>query len=161
MRLLNSVPIVLAGLLTACIAEPYDGEVIANNPTTIIPRISGYGPQLGQPIEILAKTAAGGFDVVHDSAVTTGYGWTWSGATWYGWQVDNFNLPAAYWTAKPNGCGYTATLRAKVDGDTGYSMGQAFIDCWDPFQTSDEFVDECISEDSPDVKIETCGALCC
>lgn len=161
MRRITLLPLVLAALLTACIAEPFDGELIANNPTTIIPRISGYGTALGQPVEIRAQTASGGFDVVHDSAVTTGYGWSWAGGTWYGWQVDNFNLPAAYWTAKPGGCGTTATLRAKVGDNIGYSMSQAFIDCWDPFQTSSEFIDECISDNSPDVTLETCGALCC
>ena len=161
MRRFTPVLLALAPLFTACMAEPYDGEVVANNPTTIIPRISGYGTALGQPVQIRAKTASGGYDLVHDSAVTTGFGWTWAGATWYGWQIDNFNLPAAYWTAKPGGCGYTATIRAKVGNYSGYSMNQEFASCWDPLQTSDEFIDECVSDNSPDVRIETCGALCC
>ncbi|MBL4688513.1 MAG: hypothetical protein JKY37_28245 [Nannocystaceae bacterium] len=161
MRHINSVLFVLAGLLTACIAEPFDGEVISQNPTTVIPRLSGYGTSLGQPIEISAKNASGGFDVVHDTAVTTGVGWTWAGTVWYGWQIDNFNLPAAYWTAKPFGCGETATIRAKVGDRNGHSLKQAFIDCWDPYQAVDEFINDCVSDNSPDVTIETCGALCC
>lgn len=161
MRLINSVPVALAGLLTACIASPYDGEVVAQNPTTIIPRLAGYGTALGQSIEIRAKNASGTFDLVDDSAVTGGYGWTWAGATWYAWQIDDFNLPSAYWTDKPGGCGRTATLRTKVGDYNGYSMSQDFVNCWDPFQTSDEFIDECVSDNSPDVTIETCGALCC
>ncbi len=43
----------------------------------------------------------------------------------------------------------------------GYSMNQEFANCWDPYQTSEEFIDACVSDNSPDVTIGTCGALCC
>jgi hypothetical protein len=150
----------VASLLTACIAEPYDGEIVAQNPTTIIPRMQGYGTAAGQDVTIFARNASGTF--VEVTSTTTGStGWSWAGSTWYGWVIDDFNLPLAYWTDKPGGCGRRATLRTQIGNYNGYSVDQPFASCWSPTQTANEFIDACVSDESPNVTIETCGALCC
>ena len=149
-----------AALLSACMAEPYDGEVIASHPTTIIPRISGYGNSTGLAVEVQAKNASGGFDVI-TTTTTGGTRWTWAGDSWYAWDVHDLDLPAAYWTDKPGGCGQKATLRSKVGNNFGYTFDEPFVTCWDPFLTATEFWDACGSDNTPEVTIETCGALCC
>ena len=157
---LISLSIAACGLLAGCIAKPYDGETIASHPTTIIPRMEGWGTSPGQPVKILAKNASGAFVEV-TSTTTQATGWNWDGTTWYSWHIDNYNLPAAYWTDKPGGCGKKATIRAKIGNYNGYSLDQPHVDCWNISQTTNEFIEACVSDDSPDVKIDTCGALCC
>ncbi len=158
--LLSSVLLGLTGLTAACIAVPYDGENIAPNPTTIIPELSGWGTAPSQSVKILAKNAAGGFDEV-TSTTTSTFGGTWDGALWYAWKIEDYNLPAAYWTDKPGGCGQTATLRTRIGDYNGYSVDQPFYSCWSINQTTSEFLAACQSDNSPDVTIDTCGALCC
>ncbi len=156
----TTLTLVLGGLLSACIAKPYDGETIASNPTTIIPRIQGWGTASGQTVTLFAKNASGGFDELDDTT-TGGPGYSWAGSTWYSWSFENYNLPAAYWTDKPGGCGKKATIRAKIGNYNAYSLDQPHASCWSLSQSTNDFIEACVSDNSPDVTIDTCGALCC
>lgn len=156
-----ALPLIVSLLLAAgCVASPYDGEIVAQNPTTIIPRISGYGNDNPQTVYIYARDASGDFDEV-TTAMTTSTAYTWAGTTWYPWQLDNYNLPLEYWTNKPGGCGRRATLRVKIAGYNAQSFDQPFASCWEPEYSIAELQAECGSANSPDIRIETCGALCC
>lgn len=151
---------IVAALACACIASPYDGETVASNPTTIIPEISGWGTEGGQTVDIYAKNSSGTFVFV-TSTNTSSTGWSWSGSNWYTWGLTNYNLPLAYWTDKPGGCGRTATLKAVIGGYNAITVDQPFNDCWDYNMTVSEFLTACESDNSPEVTIDTCGALCC
>ena len=144
----------------ACISNPYDGENIASFPTTTIPEISGWGTAAGQTVDIYAMNASGTFEWV-TSTTTSDIGWAWDGTTWYQWEITGYSLPAAYWSDKPFGCGKKATIRAQIGGYFGVSVDQPFLECWDFGQTTTEFLETCQSDNSPDVTIDTCGALCC
>lgn len=159
-RLQPIVPVVLALGLGACVAQPYDGELVASYPTTTIPHLNGWILDANTQVQIQAKNAMGTFVQV-TTATSAATGWNWDGSTWYYWNADGFNLPLAYWTDKPGGCGRRATLRVKVGDYYAYSLDQPWSACWDYDQDVGEFLDTCMSSNSPNVTIETCGALCC
>ncbi len=145
---------------SACVTSPYDGENIASSPTTIIPKISGYGTADEQTVDIYAKDASGNFQWVTDTE-TGGIGWTWDGSQWWAWSITNYNLASQYWHDKPGGCGKTATLKATIGGYNAVSVDQEYADCFDLSQNTSEFLAACQSANSPEITIDTCGALCC
>ncbi|MBC8066852.1 MAG: hypothetical protein IAG13_00845, partial [Deltaproteobacteria bacterium] len=146
--------------LAACVAEPIDGEVIANFPTTTVPTINGWALDPNLPVAVQARNSSGTFVEI---ATTTSApsGWSWDGSTWYGWSISNLVVPAAYWTPKPFGCGTRATLRVEIGDFYAQSLDQPWAECWDPEGTLSDFLDNCTSDNSPLLTIETCGALCC
>jgi hypothetical protein len=146
--------------LAACISQPYDGEVVANHPTTIIPHVSGWILDPSTQVQIQARNSGGTFVQVA-TATSAASGWVWDGDTWFSWNIDNLNLPSTYWTDKPFGCGQRATLRVAVGANFAVSLDQPWSECWDYDQDLSDFLDACMSDDSPTVTIETCGALCC
>lgn len=153
-------PLLALVALVACIAEPYDGEVIANNPTTTVPVINGWHDVANAEIQILARNSGGTY--VHIATATSASsGWVWDDVTWYYWEIENVNVPSTYWFAKPGGCGTFTTLRADVGPAYAVSLHTPWASCWDYDQTVNEFVDLCVSDTSPDLRVETCGALCC
>ncbi|MBC8070038.1 MAG: hypothetical protein IAG13_16995, partial [Deltaproteobacteria bacterium] len=50
-------PLLAASMLTlaACVAEPIDGEVIANFPTTTVPTINGWALDPNLPVAVQAR----------------------------------------------------------------------------------------------------------
>jgi hypothetical protein len=160
MPMQNSLPIIVLLAFTACTARPYDGELIASHPTTVIPQVWGFTTVASGSVQVQARNTSGTFVTV-TTVTAASSGWSWNDTTWYQWSISNLNLPAAYWTDKPGGCGRRATLRAKFGDYYGISLKEPWGECFDFSMTTADFVDTCSSEDSPDIVIETCGALCC
>lgn len=147
-------------LSLACVASPYDGEVIANGPVTVVPNINGWALDPNQQVKIQARNSGGSF-VQIGTTTSASSGLTWDGVTWYAWDLDNLSVPAAYWTPKPFGCGTQATLRVQLGTNYAYSLDQPWSECWDYESNTSEFIENCVSDNSPTLTIETCGALCC
>lgn len=146
---------------TACIATPYDGEIVANRPTTIVPRISGYGNAANQEVELFAKDPATGTFVSFTATTTGTRRFRFDDVDWFSWQLDEVNIPTRFWTDRPGGCGKQVTIKAEIGTWTATTFDQPFAECFDPTMSITELTETCGSERSPELTIKTCGALCC
>jgi hypothetical protein len=167
MKLSSVLPFVASAaaamVFAGCVMTPYDGELIANYPTTVIPQISGFSNVPSQTITVYAKDSGGSFEAVA-TTTTAESGFIWNDTEWYYYNLRNLDLDAEYWTPKSGGaCGAKATLRVKLGSGSiyGMSMKEPFADCFEYDMEAAELVETCASDNSPSFTVETCGALCC
>jgi hypothetical protein len=145
----------------ACVATPYDGEIISQAPTTTIPVVAGFTIETNVTIKILAKNSSGGWEQLATATPDTGRSWSWAGSTWYRWGIDNLNVPQRFWVGS-SGAGAVATLKATTTSAGDYtSLKSAFGGCWVPTDSLQQFLDRCRSPASPEVHVKYCGAFGC
>jgi len=148
-------------LATGCVATPHDGAIVANHPTTVIPSLNGFGTNPGELVTVYAKNGSGVFEAVA-TTTTASTGITWSNDEWYYWSISNLDLDSAYWEPKNGGaCGAKATLKVKTGSVYTVTLKEPFSECFDYDMDAEEFVEECHSENMPELTVQTCGALCC
>ena len=147
-------------LCAACVTDPYDGQVIAQHSTTTIPRIAGYTTETGS-VKIYAKNASAAWEHVATATVDTSMSYPWVGLTWYPWGINAVTLPERFWRGDDN-AGRSATLKAGTVAVGDYvSLSKPWGTCFNPNQTVQQFLTQCQSSSSPELKVVTCGALAC
>lgn len=146
----------------ACVGDPYDGKVVAQSESTVVPVISGWTTESTATVRIFAKRLSNGaWDEIASATPSTNTSHTWAGSTWFQWSLSNVNVAQKYWQSSP-GLGGTATIKAATSSVGDYvSLNAPWSTCFHPTQTLQQFLDKCQASNSPEIRILNCGAVGC